>query len=197
MTLNTLQDLMVDNLKDLYNAERQILGALPRLAKAAKTPALKEALESHRRQTETHVARLEEVFGILELPARGKACRGMEGLIAEGKEVLGADGEDPVRDAGIIAAAQKVEHYEIAAYGSAATYAQLLGQEDVARLLGETLDEEKAADEKLSALAEGEVNDRAMRAGGESEGETEDPESEVEDTGRASTTTRKARRRRR
>jgi hypothetical protein len=87
MSLNSLQDLMVHNLKDLYNAERQILGALPRMAKAAQTPALKEALENHRRQTETHLARLEEVFGLLDLPARGKSCKAMEGLIAEGKEV--------------------------------------------------------------------------------------------------------------
>ena len=178
MSLNSLQDLMVHNLKDLYNAERQILGALPRMAKAAQTPALKEALENHRKQTETHLARLEEVFGLLDLPARGKACKAMEGLIAEGKEVLEEDGEDAVKDAGIISAAQKVEHYEISAYGTAATYADLLGQEEVARLLAATLNEEREADKTLSAIAEEDINTRAIAVG---VGGEEEEEEEMED----------------
>ena len=181
MSLNSLQDLMVHNLKDLYNAERQILGALPRMAKAAQTPALKEALENHRKQTETHLSRLEEVFGLLDLPARGKACKGMEGLLAEGKEVLEEDGEDAVKDAGIISAAQKVEHHEISAYGTAATYADLLGQEEVAKLLAATLNEEREADRKLSAIAEEEINTRAIAVGGEDE-EMEE-EGDEEETG--------------
>ena len=189
MPLHTLQDLMVDNLKDLYNAERQLLGALPRMAKAAKTAALRDALETHRKQTETHLTRLEEVFGLLDLPARGKACRGMEGLIAEGKEVLDADGSSVVRDAGIIQAAQKVEHYEIAAYGTAATYAELLGQDEIARILGETLTEERETDEKLSALAEEDVNTRAVAATAE--------EDEEEDEARETTSAAHGRRRRR
>jgi ferritin-like metal-binding protein YciE len=155
MSLNSLQDLMVHNLKDLYNAERQILGALPRMAKAAQTPALKEALENHRKQTETHLARLEEVFGLLDLPARGKSCKAMEGLIAEGKEMLEEDGEDVVKDAGII---------------------DLLGQDEVARLLAATLNEERETDKTLSAIAEEDINTRAIAVGvsGEEEAEMED-----------------------
>lgn len=181
MSLNNLQDLMVNNLKDLYNAERQILGALPRMAKAAKTPALKEALETHRKQTETHLSRLEEVFGLLDLPARGKACKAMEGLIAEGKEVLEEDGDDAVKDAGIVAAAQKVEHYEIAAYGSTATYADLLGQEEVARLLAQTLNEEKQADQRLSALAEEDINTRAIASAEMDATEMDEEDAEADD----------------
>jgi ferritin-like metal-binding protein YciE len=180
MSLNSLQDLMVHNLKDLYNAERQILGALPRMAKAAQTPALKEALEDHRKQTETHLSRLEEVFGLLDLPARGKACKAMEGLIAEGKEMLEEDGDGAVKDAGIIAEAQKVEHYEISAYGTAATYADLLGQEEVAKLLSATLNEERETDKKLSTLAEEDINTRAIAVG---TGGEEEMEEEEEDTG--------------
>jgi ferritin-like metal-binding protein YciE len=165
MPLATLHDLMVDHLKDLYNAERQVLSVLPRMARSARTPALRTALDDHRQQTENHVARLEEAFALLGVPARGKPCRGMEGLLAEGKELLDAEGDEAVKDAGIIAAAQRVEHYEIAGYGCAITYAGLLGHRDVAQLLGATLEEEKAADERLSALAESDVNARAARGG--------------------------------
>jgi ferritin-like metal-binding protein YciE len=164
MALETLQDLMIDNLKDLYHAEKQLVGALPLMAKGAKTEALRQALEEHLTQTRTHVNRLEEAFELLGLPPRGKTCHGMEGLIAEGKELLDTDTDDAVRDAGIIAAAQRVEHYEIAGYGCVITYAELLGQAEVARLLENTLDEEKKADQKLTQLAHDEVNARAADA---------------------------------
>jgi ferritin-like metal-binding protein YciE len=169
MSLSSLQDLMVENLKDLYNAEKQILGALPRLAKAATSPDLRQALEDHREKTEGHVARLEQAFDLLGLPAKGKLCKGMEGLIAEGRELLEEDGEQAVKDAGIIAAAQKVEHYEMSGYGTVIAYAELLGQEELAELLGPTLDEEKEADETLSTIAEGKVNRAAIDGAGEME----------------------------
>jgi ferritin-like metal-binding protein YciE len=169
MALETLHDLMVDQLKDLYNAERQVLSALPKLARNADTTALRNALDDHRRQTETHVARLEEAFALLGEPARGKTCKGMEGLLAEGKEMLEQDGDGAVKDAGIIAAAQRVEHYEIAGYGCAINFAGLLGHNDVAQLLGTTLDEEKAANDTLTTLAESDINPRALhsKAGGD------------------------------
>jgi ferritin-like metal-binding protein YciE len=161
MKMKTLHDLLVHELKDLYSAEKQITKALPKMIKAATSEDLQEALEAHLAETETQLERLDKIFAELEISSRGVKCAGMEGLIEEGKEILEADMEDDVRDAAIIAAAQRVEHYEMAGYGCARTFAQQLGLGDVAALLQETLDEEKAADEKLTAIALQSVNEDA------------------------------------
>jgi len=165
MPMDTLQGLFVDELKDVYNAEKQILAALPKLAKAATAADLAEAFTKHLQETKGHVTRLEKIFKTLDLPLRGKKCKGMEGLLEEGNEILKQDGDGSVIDAALISAAQRVEHYEIAAYGCLRTYAELLGHDNVARLLEETLAEEEAADEKLTQLAEGGINAAAAGAG--------------------------------
>ncbi|MBN9518817.1 ferritin-like domain-containing protein [bacterium] len=164
MPLDSLHDLYVDGLKDLYSAENQLLKALPRMAKAATAPGLKEAFTTHLEETRGQVGRLETILAQLGVSPRGKKCQAMEGLIEEGKEVLGEDGEPAVIDAALIAAAQKVEHYEIAGYGCARTFARLLGYEDAAELLQETLDEEGNADKTLTAVAESEINTEAEEA---------------------------------
>jgi ferritin-like metal-binding protein YciE len=165
MKLDTLEKLYVNELRDIYNAENQLLKALPKMAKGASSPDLKNAFENHLRQTETHVERLEQIFAEFNEPAKGKTCRAMKGLIEEGSEILKEDGEESVLDAGIIVAAQKVEHYEIAAYGSVRTFAKLLGQTKAAELLQATLDEESQANELLNELAEGIVNPEALIEG--------------------------------
>jgi ferritin-like metal-binding protein YciE len=164
MALQTLEDLFLHDLKDLYNAEQQILKALPRMAKKASSPELRRAFEQHLKQTEVQVQRLERVFDTLDEKAKGKSCKGMQGLIEEGKELMSEDIEDDVLDAALIAAAQKVEHYEIAAYGTARTYAEMLGNREAARLLQQTLDEEGETDKKLTKLAESIVNVEAVEA---------------------------------
>jgi ferritin-like metal-binding protein YciE len=163
MKLNTLQKLYTDELRDLYNAENQLLKALPKMAKAALSEELKEAFEQHLEQTKGHVKRLEQVFEEIDEKPKGKICRAMKGLIQEGSEVLEEDGENSVRDAGIIVAAQKVEHYEIAGYGSVRTFAHLLGQNKAAELLQATLDEESETNEVLNRLAESVINPEAVR----------------------------------
>ena len=165
MSLDSLQKLFVTELKDIYNAEKQLVTALPRIAKAAGSPRLAEAITKHLKETEGHVARLEEIFQSLGLPARGKKCKGMEGLLEEGKEVMEEEAQESIRDAALISAAQKVEHYEIAAYGCLRSYAQILGHNDAAKLLEQTLKEEEAADEKLNELAEGGINRAAAAVG--------------------------------
>ena len=154
MKLESLHDLFVDELKDLYSAESQLIKALPKMAKAAASDELRTAFEEHLKETEGQVQRLETIFKELETSPKGKKCKAMAGLIEEGKEMIEADGEDAVKDAALIAAAQRVEHYEIAGYGTVRTYAQILGMEDAANLLQETLDEEAAADEKLNSIAQ-------------------------------------------
>ena len=171
--LSSLDDLLVHELQDIYNAEGQILKALPRMAKAASNPDLKAAFEEHRSQTEGQVKRLEQVFKLLGHPVKGKKCEGMAGLIEEGKKVMQEDAEPEVLDAALIAAAQKVEHYEIAAYGCLCTYAEMLGYQEAHELLGQTLDEEETTDEKLTALAESVINVEAEVA---EEGEEEEEE---------------------
>ena len=163
MKLNTLQNLYTDELRDLYNAENQLLKALPKMAKAASSEELKEAFEKHLEQTKGQVKRLEQVFEELDEKPKGKTCRAMKGLIEEGSEILEEDGEKSVRDAGIIVAAQKVEHYEIAGYGSVRTFAHLLGQNKAAELLQATLDEESETNELLNRLAESVINPEAVR----------------------------------
>jgi len=172
MALESLQDLFLNELKDIYNAEKQIVRALPRMAKAAEAPELEQAFTKHLRETEGHVERLERIFKLLGQTARGKTCKGMQGLLEEGKEILEEDGAPEVIDAALIAAAQRVEHYEIAAYGCLRTYAQLLGLGDADRLLEQTLREEEATDKTLTGLAEGGLNQAAFAAGaGEEEEE--------------------------
>jgi ferritin-like metal-binding protein YciE len=163
MKLDTLQKLYTDELRDLYNAENQLLKALPKMAKAASSEDLKEAFKKHLEQTKGHVERLEQVFEELDEKPKGKTCRAMKGLIEEGSEILEQDGEESVRDAGIIVAAQKVEHYEIAGYGSVRTFAHLLGQNKAAELLQTTLDEESETNELLNRLAESTINPEAVR----------------------------------
>jgi ferritin-like metal-binding protein YciE len=162
MKLDTLQKLYTDELRDLYNAENQLLKALPKMAKAASSAELKEAFDKHLEQTKGHVERLEQVFEEIGEKPKGKTCRAMKGLIAEGSEILEEDGEESVLDAGIIVAAQKVEHYEIAGYGSVRTFAHLLGKDKSAELLQTTLDEESETNEILNKLAESVVNPEAL-----------------------------------
>jgi ferritin-like metal-binding protein YciE len=159
-----LHELFVDELKDLYNAENQLIKALPRMAKAASTPELRRAFEKHLGETRRQAKRLEQIGRALDVKVAGKKCKGMEGLIAEGKELLREDLDESALDAGLIGAAQKVEHYEIAAYVTARTHAQTLGHERVAQLLQQTLDEEGETDKKLTAIAERMVNAEALHA---------------------------------
>src|SRR5213595_1141984 len=162
MNLDTLEKLYISELRDLYSAENQLLKALPKMAKGASSPELKDAFEKHLEQTKGHIERLEQLFEQLDESPKGKTCHGMKGLIEEGSEILQEDGEDSVLDAGIIVAAQKVEHYEIAGYGSVRTFAQLLGKDKSAELLQQTLDEESEANELLNKLAEDIVNPEAL-----------------------------------
>lgn len=158
MSVDTMRDLFVDELKDLWSAENQILKALPRMIKAVSSDELRVALEEHARVTEGHVQRLEQIAASMGEKTRGKKCVGMEGLLEEGKEVLREEIDEEVLDAAIIGAAQKVEHYEIAGYGTARAHAEHLGQNEAAALLQQTLDEEREADEKLTMIAESFVN---------------------------------------
>lgn len=163
MKLETLNDVYLDNLKDLYSAETQLVAALPKLAKAAYSEELRSAFQEHLEETRGHADRLNRIFQELGKNPKGKKCKGMEGLIDEGKELLSGEAS-PARDAALIAAAQRVEHYEIAGYGCARTFAQILGENKAAKLLQETLEEESAADEKLTSLAESVVNAEAAMA---------------------------------
>lgn len=158
MPKSTLEELYKDMLKDLYSAEGQIKKALPKMAKKANNPKLKQYFEEHLTQTERQIERIEQVFKDLEGSPRGKKCVGMEGLVAEGDEIMSEGFEGETLDAGLIAAAQKVEHYEISSYGTARTFARTLGFNDAAKLLQQTLDEESQTNEKLTQLAESYVN---------------------------------------
>jgi ferritin-like metal-binding protein YciE len=170
----TLHDAFMDELRDLYDAEKQLTKALPKLAKASSNPDLRAAFESHLEETRGHVERLEEVFGSLDEKVRGKHCDGIAGIIDEGKNVMGEDFDEATMDACLIASGQRAEHYEMAAYGTVIAWARVMGHDDAADLLQQTLDEEKAADEKLSALAEEGINQEAadsVHGGGEEEEE--------------------------
>jgi ferritin-like metal-binding protein YciE len=171
--MKTLHDAFVDELRDAYDAEKQLTKALPKMAKAASSPKLRAAFESHLEETRGHVTRLEEVFASLDEKARGKHCDGIEGIIEEGKSVMEEDFDDATMDACLIAGGQRAEHYEMAAYGSLIAWARVMDHTNAADLLQETLDEEKAADEKLSSLAEGGINQEAA--------DTAQPEGEDED----------------
>lgn len=159
--LNSFDELLVEQLQDLYDAEQRLVKALPLMAGAAHDATLKSAFQEHLRETEGQVRRLEQVFKSLGATAKSKTCAAMKGLVEEGDEVISAGGDPDVKDAALIAAAQKVEHYEIASYGTVRTFAQRLGRQDAARLLQETLDEEAATDKKLTALAERSINPKA------------------------------------
>lgn len=171
MEINSLRELYIDHLRDLYDAENQLIKALPRMAKEASSDELRQAVEEHLEQTRGQAERLEQIFEQLGEKPKGKKCKGMQGVIEEGKETLEEDMEEETKDAAIIAAAQRVEHYEIAGYGTARTYANLLGENEAAELLEETLNEEKETDQKLTQLAE-EINVEA--AEGSEEGEEEE-----------------------
>jgi ferritin-like metal-binding protein YciE len=162
MQMEDLQDLFVEELRDLYSAENQLIKALPRMAKAATHDELKQAFQTHLEQTRTHAERLEQICQRLGAKAKGKKCKGMEGLIEEGKEMM-EEAEDDVLDAALISAAQRVEHYEIAGYGCVRTYAKLLGDEESARILQQTLDEEGQTDKLLTQLAESSINVEAAQ----------------------------------
>jgi ferritin-like metal-binding protein YciE len=163
MKLETLRDLFVEHVQDLYSAETQIVKALPKLEKAATAPELKQAFRYHLTQTEEHVRRIETIARELNFKPEGKKCKGMEGLLAEGEELIKEKADKDVLDAGLIAAAQKVEHYEISGYGTARAYAQMLGAVDAVRILKQTEDEEGQADKTLTRLAEQGINAEAMR----------------------------------
>jgi len=168
--MKSLRELYVEELKDLYNAEQQILKALPKMMRAASDRELQRAFAQHEKQTQRQVKRLDRIFRQLGESPRGKKCKGMEGLLEEGKELMQERPEPEVLDAGLISAAQRVEHYEIAGYGTVRAYAQLLGEEEHASLLQETLDEEGETDKKLTALAESSINIEAEQADDDSMG---------------------------
>jgi ferritin-like metal-binding protein YciE len=185
MALETLHDLWVHELKDLYSAERQLVQALPKMAKAATSEELRTALENHLAETEEQAARIEQILESFDESPRGQKCAGMEGLIEEGKDFLKEEADDDVLDAGIIVNAQKVEHYEIATYGAVVEYARMMGHTDALQLLEQTLQEEKNADQLLNQLAEGGINALAERDSNNEMSEEETEESET--TARKST----------
>ncbi|MEY2559969.1 MAG: hypothetical protein QOG51_384 [Verrucomicrobiota bacterium] len=179
MAMDSLKDLYVDELKDLYNAENQLLKALPKMARKASAPELKRAFQEHLTQTEGHVNRLEKIFkGLGEKPT-GKTCKAMKGLIEEGKEIIEEEGDGSVLDAALIGAAQRVEHYEIAGYGVVRTFASLLGEEDAMESLQRTLNEEGETDKKLTQIAESVINIEASEAE-----EDEKPKSKTKKSGK-------------
>ena len=168
--METLKDLYVDELKDIYNAEHQLVKALPKMAKASSSPELRSAFQDHLKQTQGHVQRLEKVFKGLGMKPASKTCKAMEGLVKEGAEMIDEDAEGALKDAGLIGAAQRVEHYEIAAYGTLCAFAKQIGDDSGVELLRQTLDEEGEADKKLTELAE-EINSQANDGNGEAEGD--------------------------
>jgi ferritin-like metal-binding protein YciE len=175
MEHEALKELYIDELKDIYSAENQLVKALPKMAKAATSDDLRSGFEAHLEQTRGHVQRLEQIFKTLNEKPTGKKCKGMEGLIAEGTEMMGEDFDDDTMDAALISAAQRVEHYEIAAYGTVRTYAELLGEDEAAQLLEQTLGEEKETDQKLTDLA-GDINVKAMGEDSEKNSSEEEDE---------------------
>ena len=180
-----LEELLVDELRDIYYAEKQLVKTLPKLAKAASSSELRQAFESHLKETEGHVTRLEKAFELLDESARGKTCHGILGIIEEGDELIKTHGrkKGSALDAGLIAGGQRAEHYEMAAYGTLRAWAEALGHDEVADLLAATLEEEKAADEKLSELAEAGINDAATVSKANGRGRAEEKDKDDEDEG--------------
>ena len=166
MEKNSLKELYIDELRDIYDAEKQLVKALPKMAEAASSDELRTGFEEHLEQTKGHVQRLEQIFTALGEKPTGKKCKGMQGLVSEGSEMIDEDFEDEVKDAGLISAAQRVEHYEIAAYGTVRTYATILEEQEAVSLLEKTLEEEKETDQKLTELAEN-INAEAAGEGEE------------------------------
>ncbi len=191
----TLHDAFLDELRDAYDAEKQLLKALPKLAKAATSSELKGAFESHLEETRGHVDRLEQVFEGLEEKVRGKHCDGIAGIIEEGKSVMDEDFDEATMDACLIAAGQRAEHYEMAAYGTLVAWARGMGHTDAASLLQETLDEEKAADEKLTSIAEGGVNQEAAEKAHPSDDDEDEDEPATSRSGSATAVARRSSRR--
>lgn len=163
MKIETMDDLFLGQIEDLYDAEKRLVKALPKLAKASASDKLRNALDSHLEETKGHVERLEQIFSEIGKKPKAKTCAAMKGLVEEGDEIVGEIDQSPLRDAGIISAGNRVEHYEIAAYGTARTFAQILGLNQAVSLLEKTLEEEKKADMKLTKLAEGLINEEALR----------------------------------
>jgi ferritin-like metal-binding protein YciE len=164
MKIESMEELFLQQIEDLYDAEKRLVKALPKMAEASTSLTLKQAFESHLLQTEGHVSRLESVFRQINKDPKAETCDAMKGLVSEGEDMISHIDQSPLRDAGLIAAANRVEHYEIAAYGSARTFAQTLGLNQAAALLEQTLQEEKEADQKLTRLAESMVNEEALQA---------------------------------
>jgi ferritin-like metal-binding protein YciE len=177
MSVGTAEELFVDELKDIYSAEKQAVKAFPKLAKAVQSEELKQAMQDHLEQTKGQVERLDRIFEILEERAGGKTCQGMKGLVEEAQSQLEEIEKGPVLDCAMIGALQRIEHYEIAAYGTAATLAEAMGQDEVKELLGETLEEEKETDERLTQVAQS-VNSDALSEGSEEEGSEDEDENE-------------------
>jgi len=165
MKIETMEELFLEQVEDLYDAEKRLVKALPKMAEASTSTSLRQAFESHLLETEGHVSRLETIFRLMNKDPKAETCPAMKGLVSEGEDIVSNIDESPLRDAGLIAAANRVEHYEIAAYGSARTFAQTLGLDQAAAILEQTLQEEKKADQKLTQLAEAMVNDEALRSG--------------------------------
>ena len=182
----SLHDAFIDELRDTYDAEKQLLKALPKMAKAASSPELRQAFEMHREETQGQIQRLEEVFASLEEKVRGKHCDGIAGIIEEGKAIMEEELDEAAMDASLIAAGQRAEHYEMAAYGTLVAWARAMGHADAADLLQQTLDEEKATDEKLSELAEGGINQEAASAAHPQDEDAEEDEAPAR-AGRATT----------
>lgn len=185
--MGTLHDAFIDELRDAYDAEKQVLKALPKMAKKATSPKLRSALESHAKETQQHVARLERAFESIGEKPKGKHCDGVAGIIEEGKAVMEEDFDDTAMDCCIIASAQRVEHYEMAAYGTLVAWAKAMGHDDTAEILEETLEEEKAADQKLTAVADGGINREAAQLAHPENEEEEEEEEEVKPRGRKGT----------
>jgi ferritin-like metal-binding protein YciE len=164
MKIESMEDLFLEQVEDLYDAEKRLVKALPKMAEASTSQSLRQAFESHLLETEGHVSRLETIFRTLGQDPKSHTCDAMKGLISEGDDMVSDIDQSPLRDAGLIAAANRVEHYEIAAYGSARTFADMLGLSEAASLLEQTLQEEKTADQKLTKLAESMINDEALRS---------------------------------
>ena len=188
----TLHDAFIDELRDAYDGERQLTKALTKLAKTARSPELRDAFQSHLEETQGQIDRLEQVFETLDEKVRGKHCEGIAGIIEEGKSIMEEDFDDDTMDACLIAAGQRAEHYEMGAYGTLVAWARAMGHTEVADLLQETLDEEKAADEKLSSLAEGGINQRAAEAAHSEESDEDEDEGEDENAVGASAAKRGA-----
>jgi ferritin-like metal-binding protein YciE len=184
MTQKNLKSLYVDELRDLYSSEQQLIKAIPKMAKAANSDELRKGFEEHLEQTRGHATRLEQILTGLGEPVKGKKCKGMAGIVAEGGEMMSEDFEGALMDAALISAAQRVEHYEIAAYGAVHAYATLMGESEAASLLQQTLDEEKETDQKLTKLSE-EINSEAFSRGAKAEAEETTPRHKTAKAGSA------------